>query len=294
MPFVPTGYLTLTAAIDRVVELRQGVDGSPLLTEDERATLRKWQNWRDQLSRPQPKPVTPVPKAGDTRTPGKKYPHRLVEAEPQRPDVNLEEIKDLLEKEPPFKEQQRAAGEVLRQLLYAGRVPSEIITGEGPRIETPQYIWGGGQWHEALSLKNITFRSSILSVTGFPVIPRDALEAAFNSDGTVKEEPLPELKQEVKPQEKPQATPEAQTDQGSEPLSETELGLKGRAQAVLEEGQRRQAGNRYLSIRRIASAMVQNADGGKIEGWGEDTVRKILAGRYEPVSSLGLKGLGQE
>ena len=165
MPFVPTGYLTLTAAIDRVVELRQGVDGSPLLTEDERATLRNWQRWRVQLSRPEPKPG--------------------------RPDVTLEEIKDLLEKETLFKEQQRAAGEVLRQLLYAGRVPSEMITREGPRIETPQYIWGGGQWREALSLKEITFRPSILSVTGFPIILLDALEAAFNPDGTVKEEPQP-------------------------------------------------------------------------------------------------------
>ena len=33
----------------------------------------------------------------------------------------------------------------------------------------------------------ITFRPGILSVTGFPVIPRDALEAAFNTDGSVKE-----------------------------------------------------------------------------------------------------------
>ena len=104
----------------------------------------------------------------------------------------------------------------------------------------------------------------------------------------------PELKQEVEPQEKPQATPEAQTAQGSEPLSEIERDLKDRAQAVLEEGKNIQNRNKgRLSTRAIALIMVRTTDGGKPEGWGEDTLRKILAGRYEPVFRLGLKGLDQ-
>ena len=194
MPFVPTGYLTLPAAIDRVVELMQGVDGIPLLTEEQRGVLRDWQRWwRDQLSRPQPKPVTPVPKVGDrglfvARTPSEKYPHRLVEAEPRRPDVTPEEIKDLLEKETPFKEQQRAAGEVLRQLLYAGRVPSKTITKMGYCIKTPKHVWGGNWWYMALKINTIQHAHGLgVSVFGRPVIRRDALEAAFNPDGTVKE-----------------------------------------------------------------------------------------------------------
>ena len=92
------------------------------------------------------------------------------------------------------------------------------------------------------------------------------------------------------PQEKPQATPEAQTDQGSKPLSEIELDLKGRAQRVLKEGRIIKSRNRHLSIRRVASAMVQNADR-KFQGWGEQALCKILNGRYKPVSRLGLKGL---
>lgn len=291
MPFVPNGYLTLPAAIDRVVELRQGVDGSPLLTEDERATLRNWQDWRDQLSRPQPKPVTPVPKAGDrglfvARTPGEQYPHRLVEAKPRRPDVNLEEIKDLLEKEPPFKEQQRAAGQVLRQLLYAGRVPSEMITGEGSRIETPQYIWGGGQWHEALSLNKITFRPSILSVTGFPIILLVALEAAFNPDGTVKEEPRPEIKQEVEPHESLIADPGGRgeaTDATSDCLSRREQG-KQETRAMYRRWYDRskeikadKKSRRPIEIARLVAKKEKKAGHSKA---GEETIKRRLNEHY--------------
>ena len=234
MPFVPTGYLTLPAAIDRVVELMQGVDGIPLLTEEQRGVLRDWQRWwRDQLSRPQPKPVTPVPKVGDrglfvARTPSEKYPHRLVEAEPRRPDVTPEEIKDLLKKETSFKEQQHAAGEVLRQLLYAGRVPSEMITGEGPRIETPQYIWGGGQWDEALKSNWVEFPGAYgVSVSGRPIILLDALEAAFNPDGTVKEEPQPVAsKSTAGAEDRNDERPELKQDEGRPP--DKQPGSKGR------------------------------------------------------------------
>ena len=191
--FIPTGYLTVAASVDRVVELRQGEGGRPLLTEEQRATLRSWRDWLHQISRPRPKPVTPVPKVGDrglfvARTLGKKYPHRLVEAEPRRPDVTPEEIEALIEKEPLFKEQQHEAGEVLRQLLYTGRVHWKIITEDGTLIAAPKQLSGGNQWHEALRSNRITFRAGILSVTGFPVVSRDSLEAAFNTDGTVKEE----------------------------------------------------------------------------------------------------------
>ena len=103
----------------------------------------------------------------------------------------------------------------------------------------------------------------------------------------------PKSDEQAPSQEKPQATPEAQTDQGSEPLSEIELDLKDRAQAVLEKGQEMRGQNPTLSTRAIASIMVRKADGGKLEGWGEDTLRKILGGRYKSVSRLGLKGLDQ-
>ncbi len=192
--FIPTGYLTVPAAIDRVVELMQGDDLSRLLTEDERATLRNWQAYFYRITHPQPAPVTPVPKADGSnyfgpRSPGEKYPHRPVEAKPERPDITREVLRDLKEKEAFFNEQRLAAGKVLRQLLYAGRVPWEIITEDGARIAAPKHLPGGNQWYEALRSNRVTFRPGILSVTGVAVIPQDALEAAFTPDGDVKKEP---------------------------------------------------------------------------------------------------------
>ena len=130
--FIPTGYLTVTAAVDRVVELMQGGDLSRLLTEDERATLRNWQYWLYRIKHPQPAPVTPVPRADGRRLPvarisGKKYPQVLVEAKPERPNVTAEALRDLKEKETFFNEQRPAAEAVLRQLLYVGRVPWEFL-----------------------------------------------------------------------------------------------------------------------------------------------------------------------
>ena len=161
-PFIPTGYLTVTAAIDRVVELMQGSDLSRLLTENERATLRGWRDWFDRIKQPQPAPVTPVPRADGRRLPvarisGKKYPHVLVKAEPERPDMTREVLRDLEEKDLFFNEQRRVAGEILRQLLYAGRVPWEIITEDGTRIAAPKQLSGGNQWYEALRSNRLRF-----------------------------------------------------------------------------------------------------------------------------------------
>ena len=53
-------------------------------------------------------------------------------------------------------------------------------------------VAGGKQWEEALRSDWVVFPGAYgLSVSGRPIIPLDALEAAFNPDGTVKEEPLP-------------------------------------------------------------------------------------------------------
>ena len=40
--------------------------------------------------------------------------------------------------------------------------------------------------------------------------------------------------------------------------------------------------------------MVRDGDGKKFQGWGDETVRRILDGRYKPALRLGLKGLGQK
>ena len=147
--FAPNGYLTIDQAIDRVVELNQG-DAGPLLTEDEKAILRDLRTRIDRAMRPQPKPVVPVAKADgrnwftSSKTPTDQTPDTSLEDKPL-PNVTREEVRDLRKKEGQLKEQQSAAGEELRQHLFAGRLPSETITKEGSLIETPKQIWGGDQ-----------------------------------------------------------------------------------------------------------------------------------------------------
>jgi hypothetical protein len=121
-------------------------------------------------------------------------PDKPVEDIPPLPDLTRDEWKDLLRREALFNEQQdkasHAARECLQQLLYVGRVPSKIIPDQGVLIETPKHVWGGDQWSEAFRSNRIWFAPRLgVTVSGRPLIPRDALEAAFNSDGVVKEKP---------------------------------------------------------------------------------------------------------
>jgi hypothetical protein len=151
--FVPTGYLTIDQAIDRVVDLKSG-DTGPLLTEEE-------------------------------------------------------------------------AAEVLRQLLYADRVTWVTITDYGTLIETPKHICGGEQWYEVLQSGRIKFaHGHVLSnpVSGRPLIPRDALEAAFEPDRAVSEEPQPdpEPPEETQAKEPPEDPPLQRAVNKSEPPASSE------------------------------------------------------------------------
>ena len=68
---------------------------------------------------------------------------------------------------------------------------STVIEEDGSCHPVPGHIWGGEQWNEALWYDRITFPDSrYLSayLSGRPIIPRDALEEAFNTDETVKAE----------------------------------------------------------------------------------------------------------
>ena len=88
-------------------------------------------------------------------------------------------------------EQRRLAKEELQKLLYTEQIPSVVIEEDGSCHPTPGYIWGGKQWNEALGFNRITFPDSryvSAYVSGRPIIPKDALKAAFNPDGPVKAE----------------------------------------------------------------------------------------------------------
>ena len=79
------------------------------------------------------------------------------------------------------------AKEKLQELLYTEQIPSVMIEENGSCHPTPGYIWGGEQWNEALCYDRITFpdnRYVSAYVSGRPIIPKDALEEAFNPDGT--------------------------------------------------------------------------------------------------------------
>ncbi len=92
-------------------------------------------------------------------------------------------------------ERRRLGKEELQKLLYAEKIPSAVIKENGSCHPTPGSIWGGKQWNEALRYDRITFpdnRYVSAYVSGRPIIPKDALEEAFNPDGTVKEAPTKE------------------------------------------------------------------------------------------------------
>ena len=100
-------------------------------------------------------------------------------------------------------EQRRLGKEELQKLLYAEQIPSVVITEDGSCHPTPGSIWGGEQWNEALRYDRITFPDSrYLSayLSGRPIIPKDALEEAFNPDGTVKEAPKKKEPEPVVPE----------------------------------------------------------------------------------------------
>ena len=107
--------------------------------------------------------------------------HKDTDSEPPRPGI----AKGIWTKEAAMIERRLLGKEELQKLLYTEQIPSVVIEENGSCHPAPGYIWGGKQWHEALWYNRITFpygRDSYLS--GRPIIPKDALEAAFNADGT--------------------------------------------------------------------------------------------------------------
>ncbi len=113
--------------------------------------------------------------------------HEDTDPEPPRPEI----AKGIWAKEAAMIEQRRLAKEKLQTLLYAEQIPSALIKEDGSCHPTPGSIWGGKQWNEALRYDRITFPDSryvSAYVSGRPIIRKDALEKAFNTEGTVKAE----------------------------------------------------------------------------------------------------------
>ncbi len=194
--FVPNGYLTLSAAIDRVVEI---VAPDSVLTAEESGKLQSVRDWRLELSRKKPTPVTPVPKVTDRtfvrRAPADQTTDVAVKANP-RPNISPDEIKALMAKETRMKEQELLVSETLRQLMYDGRVSLEIITDGGALLRVPKHILGGEEWNNALRFDRVKFvlpgsHPLAKPIEGRPLISQSALEAAFDPDGAVRADPEP-------------------------------------------------------------------------------------------------------
>ena len=223
MPFIPTGYLKHSEAINRVAEIINSRDPVPPLTQEERDILHGVRARIERAKRgPPPKLVTPIHSLSSNKPFVSNRVRKLVEAEPTPsappPKISLEALKALMAKEARIeariKEEHHVAGEVLRQLLYAGRVPHKTLNENGLCIETPKHIWGGKQWDEALRSNWVEFPSAYgSSVSGRPIILLDALEGAFNPDGTVKEESRPVVSKATAAASQPDAgTPETRRE----------------------------------------------------------------------------------
>jgi hypothetical protein len=224
------------------------------------------------------------------------------------------------------------AGEVLRQHLYSGGVPSKTITESGGRISTPEYIWGGDQWDEVLQSGRIKFsHGHVLSnpVSGCPLILRDALEAAFEPDRAVKEEPQPEpgpsKESQAKelPVERPlqralelsgkesnhsqvegsttatrhdqqenKSQPKADAEQDAHPKSASfkNRALKDEIEKVLRIARQQwPEAKKRPEVRRMAKDLL--AEHGDEISFQFEAVRKILDGSYPPSQRFDIAGL---
>ena len=161
--FVPYGYLTLRAAIERVAAIIHG-EKLVSLSEQEKENLAFFDCQQGKLR------LKHVP------------PGESVKMSP----LSDAEFQDLERKSSEIAEQQEAAQDRLRQYLYAGRLPSQVLHHEGHRYNIPKHVWGGNEGSLALRSGKIDFRSDSGSVSGLVIIEANALEAAFNPNESTR------------------------------------------------------------------------------------------------------------
>ena len=80
--------------------------------------------------------------------------------------------------------QKYEAQKSLRELLYNGQVPSQIIENSGQPYDTPKYVWGGIQWGKAL--KSGEVKDVLLANSPLPQSVIDAVIAAPSSQISIK------------------------------------------------------------------------------------------------------------
>ena len=173
--FVPDGYLTMQAAIRRVAVIIHG-DKLVSLSEQETQKLEREKRRLDDLGRPEPGIWSgPLPRDAAVKIPA----------------LGAAEFQDLERKSSEVAKQREAARDVLRQFLYAGRLPSQVLHYEGHMYNIPKHVWGGDQWTGALRSGKIEFRSDWGSVSGRVIIDENALEVVFDTDRAVRADPRP-------------------------------------------------------------------------------------------------------
>ncbi len=79
--------------------------------------------------------------------------------------------------------QKYEAQKSLRELLYSGQVPSQIIENSGQPYDIPKYVWGGIQWGEALKSGGVHFEVAAYApdTHGRVIIPERHLIEALNA-----------------------------------------------------------------------------------------------------------------
>ena len=181
--FVPDGYLTLPATIDRVAAIIHGEKLVALSAQEEQKLEREKQRL-DDFRRPEPHEWT-----------GPRHRDAAVKI----PELSYAEFQELKSKSAEVAEQRDAARGVIRQYLYAGRLHSQVLHYQGHRYDIPKHVWGGLDGSNALRSGKISLGMGTIS--GQIIIPQDALEVAFSTKGAVKEEPEPVAPES--PEEKP-------------------------------------------------------------------------------------------
>ncbi len=173
--FVPDGYLTLPATIDRVTAIIHGEKLVALSAQEEQKLEREKQRL-DDFRRPEPHEWT-----------GPRHRDAAVKI----PELSDAEFQDLESKSAEVAEQRDAAWGVLRQYLFARRLRSEVLDHQGHRYNIPSHVWGGDEGLNTLRSAKVGVGSDMGSVTGLVIIEANALEAAFGTEKAVRTNPRP-------------------------------------------------------------------------------------------------------
>ena len=178
--------------------------------------------------------------------------------------------------------QKREAQKTLRELLYSGQVPSQIIERSGQTHDTPLHVWGGTKWNEALKSGAICFEVAAYApdACGRIIIPQsrlfEILESRIPQKTGTHQRGTTEVEDDgVDPV--PLASEKPEKIALGRPSLETEI--KAACRELISNGKAHLNSRKlnYEPIRQIIRIKRNLSPGACIGGLGDEAIRKVIA-----------------